>query len=73
MLHDCGVPVKHLVEPFAAHADYVISWKPRPTRGPYSKVGFKTDRLSETLDSWSHSLCCCASDLLFRPLAVLMV
>lgn len=31
MLHDCGVPVKHLVEPFAAHADYVISWRPRPS------------------------------------------
>jgi hypothetical protein len=39
MLHDCGVPVKHLVEPFAGHGDYVTSWAGRQRSGSSNKVG----------------------------------
>lgn len=39
MLHDCGVPVKHLVEPFAGHGDYVTTWRGRPSHKSGSKVG----------------------------------
>lgn len=37
MLHDCGVKCKHLVYNFAAHADFVVTWKPRP----YDSAGTK--------------------------------
>ncbi len=29
-LADAGVPVRHLLDATATHADYVTSWRPRP-------------------------------------------
>lgn len=33
LLHDCGVPAKHLVYTRTGHADFVVGWRPLAVLG----------------------------------------
>lgn len=64
MLHDCGVPVKHLVEPFAGHGDYVTTWRGRPGHGGGSKVGLPHGDYERL---WGQLCCKCPAAHMLRP------
>jgi hypothetical protein len=56
MLHDCGVPVKHLVEPFAGHGDYVTTWRGQSSSGVGSTVGLLAGRGIQLLQAGANML-----------------